>query len=235
MAQHSKRYVEVAEKVDRSKHYLVEDALELAKETATAKFDETVEAHLRMAVNPAKTEQQIRGTVILPHGTGKVPRVVVFAEGEGAKQALDAGADRVGGEDLVAEIDAGWEEFDILVAQPNMMKAVGRLGKKLGPRMPSKKGGTVDLDVAGIVKALKSGRVEFRLDRGGVIHAPIGRVSFTQEQLVENFYSLLDAVQVARPGGISGRYIKSITIATSMGPGMKLDVDKATTAAAKAV
>jgi large subunit ribosomal protein L1 len=159
---------------------------------------------------------------------------VVFAEGEGAKQASDAGADRVGSEDLIAEIDAGWEDFDILVAQPNMMKAVGRLGKKLGPRMPSKKGGTVDLDVASIVKALKSGRVEFRLDKGGVIHAPIGRVSFTAEQLLENFYALIDSVQAARPGGISGRYIKGITIATSMGPGVKLDVDKATTAAAKA-
>ncbi len=227
MAKRSKRYLEVAKKVDKDATYPVEEALNLVKELATAKFDETVEVHIKLGVDPAKGDQQVRGTVVLPHGTGKVPRVVVFAEGEAAKQAEEAGADRVGGEDLVKEIEEGWDEFDVLVAQPQMMRIVGRLGKKLGPRMPSKKAGTITQDVAGVVKELKSGRVEYRIDRGGVIHAPIGKVSYPVEHLMENFYVLLDAILQARPAGVTGRYIRSITVTSSMGPGIKVDVDKA--------
>jgi large subunit ribosomal protein L1 len=231
---HSRRYQQVAEKVDRTVLHSVEEAIALVKETARAKFDETVEVHVKLGVDPAKGEQQVRGTVVLPHGTGKVPRVAVFAEGEAAKQAEEAGADRVGGEDLVAEIEQGWDEFDILVAQPQMMRVVGRLGKKLGPRMPSKKAGTIAQDVGEVVRELKSGRVEFRIDRGGVIHAPVGRVSYDDQQLMENIATLLDAVISARPAGVSGRYIRSVTLSSTMGPGVKVDVDKAVAAASKA-
>ncbi|MGD9518988.1 MAG: 50S ribosomal protein L1 [Armatimonadota bacterium] len=234
MAGHSKRYKQTAEKVDRTVQYTPAEAIQLVKETSTAKFDETVEVHVRLGVDPAKGEQQVRGTVVLPHGTGKVPRVAVFAEGEAAKQAQDAGADRVGAEDLVTEIEQGWDDFDILVAQPQLMRIVGRLGKKLGPRMPSKKAGTITQDVAEVVAELKSGRVEFRIDRGGVIHAPVGRVSFTEQQLLENLITLLDAIIAARPAGVSGRYIRSITLTSTMGPGVKIDVDKALSALSKA-
>lgn len=234
MASHSKRYRESATKVDRTVQHTVAEAIELVKAAASAKFDETVEVHIRLGVDPAKAEQQVRGTVVLPHGTGKVPRVAVFAEGEPAKQAEDAGADRVGSEDLVAAIEQGWDEFDILVAQPQLMRIVGRLGKKLGPRMPSKKAGTIMPDVAEVVRDLKSGRVEYRIDRGGVIHVPIGRVSYSDEQLRENLAALLDAVVAARPGGVSGRYIRSITLTSTMGPGVKVDVDEAIAAASKA-
>lgn len=234
MAKRSKRYRQVAQKIEPGVLYDVEQAIALVKEMASAKFDETVEAHIKLGVDPAKSEQQVRGTVVLPHGTGKVPRVVVFAEGEAAKQAEEAGADRVGGEELVQEIEQGWEDFDILVAQPQMMRIVGRLGRKLGPRMPSKKAGTITQDVADVVRELKSGRVEYRIDRGGVIHAPIGRVSFEPQQLAENLYVLLDAIVNARPSGVTGRYIRSITLSSSMGPGVKVDVDKAIAAASKA-
>ncbi|MCX7599129.1 MAG: 50S ribosomal protein L1 [Armatimonadetes bacterium] len=234
MAKHSKRFSAIKTKIDPGQQYSVEDAVKLAKELASAKFDETVEVHIRLGVNPAKSEQQVRGTVVLPHGTGKVPRVVVFAEGEAVRQAEEAGADRVGNEDLIKDIEAGWSDFDILVAQPQLMKSIGRLGKILGPRMPSKKAGTIDTDVAAIVRELKSGRVEYRIDKGGVIHAPIGKVSFTDEQLAQNLYTLLDAVLNARPSGVTGRYIRSLTLSTTMGPGIKIDVDKAVAQAAKA-
>ncbi|MCD6352122.1 MAG: 50S ribosomal protein L1, partial [Armatimonadetes bacterium] len=161
----------------------------------------------------------------------KVPRVAVFAEGEAAKEAQDAGADRVGGEDLVAAIDEGWDEFDVLVAQPQLMRIVGRLGKKLGPRMPSKKAGTISPDVADVVRDLKSGRVEYRLDRGGVIHVPIGKVSYSEEQLKENLATLLEAIVAARPAGVTGRYIRSVSVSSTMGPGVKVDVDSALAAA----
>jgi len=232
MGKHGKRYKERAAKVDRTVQYPVEEAIKLVKEMASAKFDETVEAHIRLGVDPAKSDQQVRGTVVLPHGTGKVPRVAVFAEGEAAKEAQDAGADRVGGEDLVAAIDEGWDEFDVLVAQPQLMRIVGRLGKKLGPRMPSKKAGTISPDVADVVRDLKSGRVEYRLDRGGVIHVPIGKVSYSEEQLKENLATLLEAIVAARPAGVTGRYIRSVSVSSTMGPGVKVDVDSALTAAA---
>ncbi len=223
----SKRFKKSAELVDPNGSYGLEEALSLVKEVASAGFDETVEVAIKMGVQPGKGEQNVRGTVVLPHGTGKVPRVAVFAEGEAVRDAEAAGADRVGGEDLVKAIAEGWDEFDILVAQPAMMRVVGPLGKNLGPRMPSKKAGNVTDDVAGAVTALKSGRAEFKLDRGAVLHVAIGKVSFETVQLTENFQTLLDAVIAAKPAETTGRYIRNIVIASSMGPGVKIDVDAA--------
>ncbi len=228
----SKRFQKSAELVDPNLTYGLEEALGLVKEAASANFDETVEVAIRLGVEPGKGEQNVRGTVVLPHGTGKVPRVAVFAEGEAVREAEAAGADRVGSDDLVKAIDEGWDEFDILVAQPAMMRVVGPLGKKLGPRMPSKKAGNVTDDVGGAVAALKSGRAEFKLDRGAVLHVPIGKVSFENEQLIENFRTLLDAVVAAKPAETAGRFIRSIAVSSSMGPGVKIDVAAATNAAA---
>ncbi|HEY3396738.1 MAG TPA: 50S ribosomal protein L1 [Armatimonadota bacterium] len=225
MSKHSKRYQAVVAKIDKSARYPVVEALALAQATASAKFDEAVELHVKLNVNPTKGEENVRGTIVLPHGTGRVPRVAVFAEGEAAIAAREAGADRVGAEDLVEAIQGGWMEFDILVAQPQMMKLVGPLGKTLGPRMPSKKGGNVLPDPATAVKAIKAGRIEYRVDRGGVIHVPVGRVSFTPEQLLENATALLHAITVARPSTVSGRYILSVATSCTMGPGVKLDLD----------
>jgi large subunit ribosomal protein L1 len=227
MPKHSKRFVEQAQKVDRLKYYTVEEAVKLARETAAAKFDETLEMHLKLGANPSKGDQAVRGTIVLPHGTGKVPRVAVFAEGEVAQAAEAAGADRVGGEDLVQAIDEGWSDFDILVAHPAMMRIVGRLGKKLGPRMPSKKSGNVTEDVAGAVGELKAGKVEYRMDRGAVVHCPLGKVSFTEEQLVQNFLTLLKAIIAARPASVTGRFLRSLAVSTSMGPGIKVSVEDA--------
>lgn len=227
MPKHSKRFVEQAQKVDRLKYYTVEEAVKLARETAAAKFDETLEMHLKLGANPSKGDQAVRGTIVLPHGTGKVPRVAVFAEGEVAQAAEAAGADRVGGEDLVQAIDEGWSDFDILVAHPAMMRIVGRLGKKLGPRMPSKKSGNVTEDVASAVGELKAGKVEYRMDRGAVVHCPLGKVSFTEEQLVQNFLTLLKAIIAARPASLTGRFLRSLAVSTSMGPGIKVSVEDA--------
>ena len=224
---HSKRYVELAQQVDRTTYYPVAEAVKLAKATASAKFDETLEMHLKLGASPSKGDQAVRGTVVLPHGTGKVPRVAVFAESEVAQAAQDAGADRVGGEDLVQAIDEGWSDFDILVAHPSMMRVVGRLGKKLGPRMPSKKSGNVTDDVAGAVAELKAGKVEYRMDRGAVVHCPLGKVSFTEEQLLENFLALLKVIIAARPATVTGRFLRNLAISTSMGPGIKVSVEDA--------
>lgn len=225
MAQRSKRYQEIAGKIDRQRRYTLAEAISLAQETAGTKFDESLEIALKLNVNPAKGEENVRGTITLPHGTGRVPRVAVFAEGEAAKAAQDAGADRVGAEDLVEEIRNGWDEFDVLVAQPQMMRIVGPLGKMLGPRMPSKKAGNVTPEVAAAVEQLKAGRLEYRVDRSGVIHLPVGRVSFTAEQLQENIIALLQAVNVARPATVTGRYILSVALSASMGPGIKVALD----------
>jgi len=227
-----KRYQKLAEKVDASRSYTVEEALALVKELASAKFDETVEVAIKLGVQPGKGDQNVRGTVVLPHGTGKVPRVAVFAEGEAVRAAQAAGADRVGGEDLVKAIEEGWMEFDVLVAQPSMMKIVGPLGKKLGPRMPSKKSGNVTDDVAAAVAALKSGRAEFKMDRGGVLHVPIGKVSFELSQLQENFATLMEAVLAAKPASVSGRYIQGVWVSPSMGPAVKVDLSDAVRKAA---
>ncbi|MCD6361629.1 MAG: 50S ribosomal protein L1 [Armatimonadetes bacterium] len=229
---HSKRYQAAREKVEAERAYPVDEALALVKELASAGFDETVEVAIKLGVQAGKGDQNVRGTVVLPHGTGKVPRVAVFAEGEAVREAEAAGADRIGGEDLVKAIQDGWDEFDILVAQPSMMKIVGPLGKKLGPRMPSKKAGNVTDDVASAVAALKSGRAEFKIDRGGVLHVPIGKVSYEVQQLRENFDTLLDAVLAARPSSLTGRYIQNIVVSSSMGPGVKVDVAEATSRAA---
>jgi len=210
----------------------VEEAIGLAKQTASAGFNETIEVAIKLGADPSKGDQSVRGTLILPHGTGNVPRVAVFAEGEPAQQAREAGADRVGGEDLVAAIDEGWGDFDILVAHPAMMRHVGKLGKKLGPRMPNKKAGNITEDVGGAVTELKAGKVEFRMDRGAVLHVAIGKSSFSQEQLVENFSALLKAVLAARPSAVSGRYIRGIAVSASMGPGIKVAVEDVTAKAA---
>lgn len=227
MPKHSRRFADLAKQIERTKYYTIEEAIGLAKATASAKFDETVEMHLKLGANPSKGDQAVRGTIVLPHGTGRVPRVAVFAEGDLAAAAEAAGADRVGGEDLVQAIDEGWADFDILVAHPSMMRVVGRLGKKLGPRMPSKKSGNVTDDVAGAVAELKAGKVEYRMDRGAVVHCPLGKVSFTEEQLVENFKALLKAIIAARPSSLTGRYLKNLAVASSMGPGIKVSVEDA--------
>lgn len=227
MTKQSKRYQQVREKVARQKPYGVEESITLVKETATANFDESVEIAVKLGADPAKGDQTVRGSLVLPHGTGKVPRVAVFAEGDVAKAAQDAGADRVGGEDLIAAIEQGWEDFDILVAQPAMMGEIGkRLGRALGPRMPNKKAGNITDDAAGAVSELKSGKVEYRMDRGGVVHVSIGKVSFTTAQLVENLISLLQAINQARPAAVTGRFIRNVAISSSMGPGIKLDLDE---------
>jgi large subunit ribosomal protein L1 len=227
MARHSKRFSEQQDKVDRLTYYPVEEAIKLAKEMATAKFDETLEMHLKLGASASKGDQAVRGTVVLPHGTGKVPRIAVFAEGEVAQAAEEAGADRVGADDLVQAIDEGWADFDILVAHPAMMRIVGRLGKKLGPRMPSKKSGNVTDDVAGAVTELRAGKVEYRMDRGAVVHCPLGKASFSEEQLVANFLTLLKAIVAARPATVTGRYLRSLSISTSMGPGIKISTEDA--------
>jgi large subunit ribosomal protein L1 len=227
MSKHSKRYADLAGKISRTTLYPLEEAIRLARETATAKFDETVEMHLKLGANPSKGDQAVRGTIVLPHGTGKVPKVAVFAEGDQAAAAAAAGADRVGAEDLVQAIDEGWMDFDILVAAPNMMRIVGRLGKKLGPRMPSKKSGNVTDDVAAAITELKAGKVEYRMDRGAVCHCPLGKVSFSEEQLLENFKALLKAIQSARPSSVTGKYMRNLAISSSMGPGIKVALDDA--------
>ncbi len=225
MAKTSKRYQEVCEKVDRTKQYPLDEAIQLVKETASANFNETVELHIKLGADPTKGDQSVRGTVVLPHGTGKVPRVAVFAPGEMAEEVREAGADRVGDEDLVEAIEEGWDDFDILVAHPQMMGLIGsRLGPILGPRMPSKKAGNITPDVVQAVKDLKRGRMEYRMDRGGVIHLPVGKVSFDNEQLRENIITVLETVKAARPATVTGRFMRSATLATTMGPGIKLDL-----------
>ncbi|MEN6302394.1 MAG: 50S ribosomal protein L1 [Armatimonadia bacterium] len=227
MPKHSRRFADLSKQINRTTYYTMEEAIKLAKETASAKFDETVEMHLKLGANPSKGDQAVRGTIVLPFGTGKVPRVAVFAEGDVAAAAEAAGADRVGGEDLVQAIDEGWADFDILVAHPSMMRVVGRLGKKLGPRMPSKKSGNVTEDVGAAVTELKAGKVEYRMDRGAVVHCPLGKVSFTEEQLVENFKALMKAIIAARPSSLTGRYLRGLAVASSMGPGIKVSVEDA--------
>ncbi len=226
MARKSKSYRSAQEKVDRTKRYPLEEALVLASETKRVKFDESVELAVRLGVDPRKADQNIRGTVLLPHGTGKSVCVAVFAKGEKAQEAEDAGADVVGGEDLAKRIsDEGWLEFDKAVATPDMMGVVGRLGKILGPRglMPNPKVGTVTADIAQAVQDLKGGKVEYRVDKAGNVHVPIGKASFEKTQLVDNAQSLLESLVRAKPASAKGTYLKSITVSTSMGPGVRVD------------
>lgn len=226
MARKSKGYRSAAEKVDRTRHYPLPEALDLTRETKRTKFDETVEIAVRLGVDPRKADQNIRGTVLLPHGTGKSVRVAVFAKGDKAQEAEQAGADVVGGEDLAKRIsDEGWLEFDKAVATPDMMSIVGKLGRILGPRglMPNPKVGTVTADVAQAVQDLKGGKVEYRVDKAGNVHVPVGKASFDGSRLLDNTKSLLDSLVRAKPASAKGTYVRSITVSTSMGPGVRVD------------
>jgi len=236
MGQHGKRYLEASKLVDRERIYAPEEAATLAKETATVKFDATVEAHLRLGVDPRHADQMVRGTVVLPHGTGNTVRVAVFAQGDKAQEALRAGADEVGGEDLVKKIEAGWLEFDVALATPDSMGMVGKLGKILGRRglMPNPKAGTITFDLERAVGEVKGGRVEFKVDKAAIIHVPVGKSSFEADAIVGNLAALVDAVNRARPSGAKGQYLKSLTIASTMGPGIRVDLPQVLAAAAAA-
>lgn len=221
-----KKYKESIKLVDRTKNYDAAEALELAQKTAKAKFDETVEAHIKLGVDSRHADQQVRGAVVLPHGTGKKVRVLVFAKGDKAKEAEQSGADFVGAEDLVAKIqNENWFEFDVVVATPDMMGVVGRLGKILGPKglMPNPKAGTVTMDVSKAIADIKAGKIEYRLDKTNIIHCPIGKVSFGTEKLTENFRTLMEAIIKAKPAAAKGQYLKSVVVATTMGPGIKVN------------
>ena len=233
MAKHGKKYDEAAKLVDREQMYTALEAVELAKQTTFVSFDAAIEAHLRLGVDPRHADQMVRGTVVLPHGTGTVVRVAVFAQGEKAQEALRAGADEVGGEDLVKKIEAGWLEFDVAIATPDSMGLVGRLGKILGRRglMPNPKAGTITFDVDRAVKEVKGGRVEFRVDKTAIVHAAVGKSSFEPNDLVDNLAALVDAVNRAKPTGAKGQYLRGLTIANTMGPGIRVDVPSVLAAA----
>ncbi len=234
MTQHGKKYQDAAKLVDRTRIYPPIEAADLAKQTTTVAFDASIEAHLRLGVDPRHADQMVRGTVVLPHGTGKVVRVAVFAQGEKAQEALRAGADEVGGEDLVKKIEAGWLEFDVALATPDSMGMVGKLGKILGRRglMPNPKAGTITFDLERAVKEVKGGRVEFRVDKAGIVHVAVGKSSFEAPAIVENLAALVDAINRAKPTGAKGQYLKALTIASSMGPGIRVDLPGVLAAAA---
>ena len=223
---HGKKYLEAAKAVDRSIQYDPADAISTVKKLATAKFDETIEVHIKTGCDGRHADQQIRGAVVLPHGTGKQVRVLVFAKDAKAEEAQAAGAEFVGGQELIPKIqNEGWLDFDVVVATPDMMGTVGRLGRVLGPKglMPNPKAGTVTMDVAKAVKEIKAGKIEYRLDKTNIIHVPIGKASFTEEQLSDNFQTLMDAILKAKPSTLKGQYLKSVTIAPTMGPGVKIN------------
>ena len=224
-----KRYSEAAKLIEKTKTYDLEEAVALVKKTASAKFDETIEAHFRLGVDGRHADQQVRGAVVLPHGTGKTVKVLVFAKGNKVDEALAAGADYAGGDELVPKIqNEGWLDFDVVVATPDMMGVVERLGRVLGPKglMPNPKAGTVTMDVTKAINDIKAGKIEYRLDKSNIIHVPIGKASFTEEQLTDNFQTLIDAVVKAKPAAAKGQYIKSLVVASTMGPGVKLNVTK---------
>lgn len=228
MAKHGKRYLEAAKKVDSTKFYSVDEAMKLAKETSYANFDATIEVAYNLSVDPKQADQQIRGALVLPNGTGKSKKVVVFAEGPQADQAKEAGADEVGSDDLVEKVQNGYLDFDVVIATPMMMAKVGRLGRILGPKglMPNPKAGTVTMDVTKAIDDIKAGKIEYRLDKANIIHVPVGKASFTEEQLVENFNALMGAINKAKPAAVKGAYLKSVTLTSTMGPGVKVNPTK---------
>ena len=224
-----KKYIESTKIVDRSKLYDTDEAFDTVVKTAKAKFDETVEVHVKLGVDSRHADQQVRGAVVLPHGTGKTVRVLVFAKGDKVAEAEAAGADFVGGEELIPRIqNEGWFDFDVVVATPDMMGVVGRLGRVLGPKglMPNPKAGTVTMDVTKAVNDIKAGKIEYRLDKANIIHCPVGKASFTEEQLTENFNTLMDAIIKAKPASAKGTYMKSVTVTSTMGPGIKVNTLK---------
>ena len=221
-----KKYVEAAKAIDRGTLYDVADAVALVKKTAVAKFDETIEAHIRTGCDGRHADQQIRGAVVLPHGTGKKVRILVFAKDAKAEEAKAAGADFVGGDELIPKIqNENWFEFDVVVATPDMMGVVGRLGRVLGPKglMPNPKAGTVTMDVTKAIQDIKAGKIEYRLDTTNIIHVPVGKASFTEEQLADNFQTLIDAINKAKPAALKGQYLKTVTLTSTMGPGVKIN------------
>jgi large subunit ribosomal protein L1 len=232
VAKHGKKYRQAVEKVER-RPYPLRDAIQLAKDSAFAKFDESVEVAMRLGVDPKHADQMVRGTVVLPHGLGKTARVLVFASGEKIREAEEAGADHVGGEEVAKKIEGGWLDFDAVVATPDMMRVVGRLGKVLGPRglMPNPKAGTVTLDVTKAVEEIKAGKVEFRVDKTGIIHAPVGKLSFGVDKLKENADALIGAVMKSKPSAAKGKYVKAVSLSSTMGPGIKVDEAALATAA----
>ena len=226
---HGKKYVEAAKQYDKQTQYDTAEAMALVKKLAVAKFDETIEAHIRTGCDGRHADQQIRGAVVLPHGTGKTVRILVFAKNAKAEEAVAAGADYVGAEDLIPRIqNEGWFDFDVVVATPDMMGVVGRLGRVLGPKglMPNPKAGTVTMDVTKAIKDIKAGKIEYRLDKTNIIHVPIGKASFTEEQLTDNFQTLMGAINKARPAALKGQFLKSVTITPTMGPGVKVNTAK---------
>jgi large subunit ribosomal protein L1 len=225
MAKQGKKFQDAAKLVDRTKQYSVEEAIELVKQTSTVKFDATVEAAFRLGVDPKKADQQIRGALVLPNGTGKTQRVLVFAKGEKAKEAEAAGADYVGDSDFINKIQQGWFDFDVIVATPDMMGEVGKLGRVLGPKglMPNPKTGTVTFDVTKAIQEIKAGKVEYRVDKAGNIHVPVGKVSFDSAKLIENFTAIFDTMMKVKPSAAKGVYMKNIAVTSTMGPGVKVD------------
>ena len=224
-----KKYQESAKLVEKSRLYDTAEAMDLITKTAKAKFDETVEAHIRLGVDSRHADQQVRGAVVLPHGTGKTARVLVFAKGDKATEAEQAGADFVGAEELIPKIqNEGWFDYDVVVATPNMMGVVGRLGRVLGPKglMPNPKAGTVTMDLAKAIAEIKAGKIEYRLDKTNIIHVPLGKASFTEEQLADNFQTLIDAINKAKPAAVKGQFLKSVTLTSTMGPGVKINPAK---------
>ncbi len=225
MPRRAKKYEEARKQIEREKKYEPEEALGKVRELSKCTFDETVEVAFRLGVNPKHADQQVRGSVVLPHGTGKTVRVVVFAKGEKITEAEEAGADHVGSDELVARVQEGWLDFDVAVATPDMMSSVGKLGKVLGPRgmMPNPKSGTVTFDIAKAINDIKAGKVEYRTDKAGNVHVPIGKVSFSQDQLSQNFNAVLDVMVKARPSAAKGQYLRSITVSSTMGPGVRIN------------
>jgi len=228
MSANGKSYRNVLAKVDRSKRYLLEEGLNLARDTSRAKFDETVEMAVRLGVDPRQADQNVRGTVSLPHGMGKTVRILAFAKGEKEKEAQEAGAEFVGSDELIKKIGEGWLDFDKAVATPDMMAAVGRIGKILGPRglMPNPKTGTVTLDIGKAVKEIKAGKLEYRVDKAGIVHIPVGKSSFGTDQLVDNAMAVLQSILRAKPASAKGNYVRGVTVSTTMGPGIKLDLSQ---------